>query len=55
MNTNDQLLFKIATKFTWWKPIEQQILFRILSSIHTLMYFLDCIGTLVAGIECQNF
>ena len=47
MNTNAQLLFKIATQ--QWKPIEQQIFFPILGGMHNLMYSVDYTVTLMAS------
>lgn len=53
MNTNNQLLFKIANER--WKPIKQQILFPILGGMHNLMYSVDYTVTLMASNGLPQF
>ena len=53
MNTNDQLLFKIATQR--WKRIEQQIFFPIFGGMHNLMYSVDYTVTLMASNGLSEF
>ena len=53
MNTNVQLLFKIATQR--WKPIELQIFFPILGGMHNIMYSVDYTVTLMASNALSEF
>ena len=47
--TNDEELFKIANQFTWYKLDMWKVFFPLLGSMHTLMSFVECIGTLMAN------
>ena len=53
MNSNDQLLFKIAAQR--WKPIELKIFVSILGGMLNLIYSVDLLLLLWPAMDCQNF
>ena len=48
--TNDQQLYHITQQVTLWNPEEWKNFVPILGGMHTLISFIECVGSLMANL-----